>query len=42
MTGPPPAREPDDLPIRDLEGLLRAAQEPHRRHLDGVMPSLDR
>ena len=42
MTGPPPAREPDYPPIRYLEGLLWTAQEPHRRHLDGVMSSLDR
>ena len=42
MTGSPPAREPDDLPLRYLEGLLRAAEEPHRRHLDGVTSRFNR
>ena len=42
MTGSPPAREPDDLLLRYLEGLLRASEEPHRRNLDGVVSRFNR
>ena len=42
MTGSSPASECDHLPPHHLEGLLRAAEEPPRHHLDGVVSRINR
>ena len=41
VTGSPPARELDQLALGYVEGQFGAAEEPHRRDLDGVVPGFN-